>query len=190
MDRNDGPQAAAKELWYALYTRGRHEKRVDALLEEREFEAYLPLVPRVRQWHDRRKTVHFPLFPSYLFVRASLPDLSEVLRVPGVVDVVRFGARPIPIPDREIANVRRLVRALEESGGESATAEPLIEEGEPVEVVSGPFEGVRGILLERRGSDRALLQVGLEAIRQGVRLEVRAGSLRPMLQAETTAAGG
>ncbi len=57
--------------------------------------------------------------------------------------------------------------------------EVLLDEGQRVELVRGPFRGVRGIVVERRGS-RIVLQVGLTAIRQGVRLETPASAARAL----------
>ncbi len=171
---------ASPTAWYACYTRARHEKRVDAQLRERGFEAYLPLVPRLRQWHDRKKVVEFPLFPGYVFVRTSRHGMTRILSTPGVATVVRFNGRPVPIPEEEITNVRRFTEVLAGSNGEWPEPSPLVEEGQEVRVVSGPFEGVDGVVLERRSGDRTLIQVGLRVIRQGVKVEVAADSLRPL----------
>ena len=170
-------QAEGEVSWYALYTRARHEKRVDALLRERGFEAYLPLVPRLRQWHDRKKVVEFPMFPSYVFVRSVRSDLTDRLATPGVASVVRFDGHPIPIPSEEMANVRRFVKALAESGTDAQLA-PLVSTGQAVRVISGPFSEVEGIVVERRGQNRALIQVGIEAIRQGLKVELGIESLK------------
>lgn len=174
-------EGADAPRWFACYTRARHEKKVDALLRERGHESYLPLVPRERQWHDRKKVVEFPLFPSYVFVRIRRDGLSAVLSTPGVSTVVRFGGRPVPIPEEEIENVRRFTAALRE-GEEGAEVEsaPLVTEGQRVRVASGSFEGVRGIVIQRRGRDRVLIQVGVEAIRQGLKVEVPAEVLDPL----------
>lgn len=166
--------------WYACYTRARHEKRVNARLEERGFETFLPLVPRVRQWHDREKVVQWPLFPGYVFVRFDLRSLADVLRTPGVSTVVRFNGRAVPVPEGEIESVRRFVEALRGREAESWEPEPLVEAGDRIRVASGPFEGVAGVVLEQRGRGRALIQIGVEAIGQGVKVEVDARSLETL----------
>lgn len=168
--------------WYALYTRARHEKRVDAWLRERGFEAYLPVVPRLRQWHDRKKIVEFPMFPSYVFARLTTESLPAALSTPGVATVVRSDGRPVPIPSEEIENVRRFARALSEVGGE-ARLKPLVRAGQKVRVVSGPFEGVEGTVLEQRAR-RATIQVGIEAIQQSLRIELAVESLEVSKQRE------
>lgn len=162
--------------WYACYTRARHEKRVDEQLERRGFETYLPLVTQERQWSDRRKRVEFPMFPGYVFGRFKLEQLHDVLTVPGVATVIRHNGVPSPIQDEELENVRRFVAALAETG---QVPEPRpLEPGQPVRVTCGPFAGVRGVIVERRGRRRVL--VGLETIGQGMEIDIDGESLEPL----------
>ncbi len=164
--------------WYACYTRGRHERRVGRLLSERGFEVFLPMVPRIRQWHDRKKVVEFPLFPSYVFARCARTDLAHALATPGLVQIVKFNGRPVAIPDAEIENIRKLSAVLPPSEDEVELA-PLVSEGQHVEIVSGPMSSVRGVVAERRGG-RRILVVGVTAINQGVRVEVDRTAVRPL----------
>ena len=166
-----GAAAGDEARWYACYTRARHEKAVERNLAQRGFGTYLPVVERERQWKDRKKMVEFPLFPSYVFARFRLGEVHEVLTTPGLATIVRVDGRPVPISWEELENVRRFVAALTETGG---TAElrplPLVEEGHRVRVLEGPFRGVEGRVVERRGQRRVL--VGLSAIRQGLEVDV------------------
>ena len=75
---------ARERLWYAVWTRSRHEKRVAECLEEEGVEWFLPLVDRVRRWSDRRKIVSWPLFPGYVFARARREEFGTIVRVRGV----------------------------------------------------------------------------------------------------------
>src|SRR4051812_38379826 len=93
--------------WYACYTRSRHEKQVEQQLQQRGLESYLPVIPLMRQWKDRKKRVQFPLFPSYVFGRFTLKELHTVLTTPGVSTIVRANGYPTPIPERDIANVQK-----------------------------------------------------------------------------------
>ncbi|MDT8436362.1 MAG: UpxY family transcription antiterminator [Gemmatimonadota bacterium] len=163
--------------WYALHTRSRHEKRVEGRLRERELESWLPLAPRESRWHDRTKVVEWPLFPGYVFVCTVAARLAEAAAVAGVAGVVRAGGRPAPIPEEEIATVREVVAILA-ADGTIPEAGPLLRTGEAVRVRRGPFRGVVGRVVERRG-DRATIQIGLDAIGQGVRLDVAAADLEP-----------
>lgn len=173
-----GPSAAYLEpRWYACYTRGRHEKRVATLLRERGIESFLPVQEREEQWSDRRKQVGWPLFPSYVFGRFTLGDLSRVLATHGIVEIVRTGSAPAAIADGEIENVRRFAEALR-MHGIPAEAEPFLEVGERVRVAAAPLCGVEGIVVKRRGRARVL--VGLRAVGQGLSVELDAAALLPL----------
>lgn len=166
-----------KPYWYACYTRGRHEKRVEVLLQERGIESYLPVVRSRRRWKDRIKLVDWPLFPSYVFGRFALDDLSRVLATRGVVSVIRTGDRPVAIAEEEIENVRRFVGALGSAGVEPEP-EPFVAKGQRVRVCEGPFAGVEGVVMETSRGRRVL--VGVQGIGQGFAVDVDARCLQPV----------
>ena len=66
--------------WYAVYVKSRYEKKTSKLLEDRNIETYLPLIGRLKQWSDRKKTVEEPLFKSYLFVHTDLKNYFDILK--------------------------------------------------------------------------------------------------------------
>jgi transcription antitermination factor NusG len=161
--------------WHACYTKARHEKRVEGLLGERGFETYLPLIPRVSQWKDRKKVVEWPLFPSYVFARFASGSVYSVVGIPGVVCVVRSNGRPAVITDDELENVRRFADALR-SGPVPVESRPFYAAGTWVEVTDGPFRGVRGVVEERRGRTR--VRIGLKALGQGLEVDIDVRFLR------------
>ncbi len=161
--------------WYACYTRARHEKRVDGLLTRNGVESYLPLVPRLSQWKDRKKLVSWPLFPSYVFARFTLGRMHDILVVPGVSTIVRSRGYPTPIPEEELANVRRFADAAV-AAGVCPEVVPLVNEGDWVRIAEGAFRGVEGRVVERRGRRRVL--VGLRPIGQGLEVDVEARLLQ------------
>jgi transcription antitermination factor NusG len=163
--------------WYACYTRARHEKQVDRLLRERGFESFLPLIPRVSQWKDRRRLVEWPLFPSYVFGRFGLTDAHTVLAMPGVASLVRTNGRPAAIGDEELANVRLLLTGLATGAGQPEHR-AFLAEGDWVEVMDGPFRGLRGIVAERRNRRRVL--IGIREIGQGLEVDIETSALRPV----------
>jgi len=173
-----GIDAPYTPSWYALYTRARHEKKVESALRQHGLEAYLPLLARESQWHDRKKTILWPMFPSYIFARFDSRQTAQVVALPGVASVVKTGNRPATILASEIDNIRLLVSSVTGAGKLSAPV-PLVEQGQVVSVTEGPFAGVTGRVVERRGDGRVLLQIGVSAIGQGVRLEIKASSVRP-----------
>lgn len=164
--------------WYACYTRARHEKRVDLLLRQQGIECYLPLVQRLSQWKDRKKSVEWPLFPGYVFALFPLPLLGRLLSTQGVVSVVSPRGYPTPIPVPEIESVRLLAAAMGQVGSADVEPAELIQAGGWVRVVSGPFRGVEGVVVERREGRRVL--VGIRVIGQALQVDVGAASLEPI----------
>lgn len=177
----NGAPAAPEPRWYAFYTRARHEKQVDRLLSERGFETFLPLMPRVSQWKDRKKVVEWPLFPSYVFGRFRPADLTWVLSTPGVATVVRSNGRPAVIADDELENVRRLVAALSKGAGQPERR-PFLMEGQWVEVLDGPFRGLRGVVVEHRNRRRVV--IGIAAIGEGLEVDIDTSALQPVSGSE------
>lgn len=172
-----GAQAEPAMRWYALYARSRHEKRVHERLRLRNFESFLPTIPQERQWHDRKTVVEWPLFPGYVFVRFADGSTSEVLGTPGVVTIVRQSGAPAPIRDEVIDSVRRLEAVAAETGTMPAPT-PIVLRGRRVRITAGPLAGAEGVIVQRRGADRVLVQVGVEAIGLGLKIEVALDSVR------------
>lgn len=162
--------------WFAVYTRAHHEKQVDERFRRQGIESWLPLVPRQSQWKDRRKAVHWPMFPSYLFGCFTLHRLVQVLSTHGVATVVSVRGTPVPIPQGEIESLRVASAAVGKTFEEPERA-PMLEKGTWVRVVDGPFAGVRGIVVERPGDRR--VRVGIAAIGQAIELNVGIAALVP-----------
>jgi len=151
--------------WYALYTRPRHEKKVYDELVGKGIVAFLPVVKRLRQWKDRRKWVEMPLFSSYVFVNIELKDRFEALETRGVVRMVSFGGVPAAIPDWQIEQLRQVIKHPE-----SLKPEKYLREGDYVEVIEGPFKGIKGYLREIRGQYR--IAILIDGIYQSASFEI------------------
>lgn len=162
-----------KSAWYALYTHHQHEKLVAHALSNKGVETFLPLYRAVRQWSDRTKVLTLPLFPCYVFLRGGLARRADVLATPGIHGFVTFGEVPAPIPDAEIAAVRR---AIETQHG--IEPHPFLRCGDWVRVKWGPLEGLEGILLRKKGLSRLVLSV--ELLQRSAAVEVDAMAVEPV----------
>ncbi|MCD6200584.1 MAG: UpxY family transcription antiterminator [Bacteroidales bacterium] len=167
-----------KELWYALYVRSRHEKKVYDLLTEDGITAYLPVEKKLKIWSDRKKWVMEPLFRSYVFVFINVADYSvylKVLQTEGVVKFVRFEGVPVPIPEKHMAAIR-----IYEKSGEfiSEEQEQRLKVGDEVEVIGGPLKGVFGRLVEI-GTKRKV-RIIIDGLNHSVFVEIRKGFLNPI----------
>ena len=151
--------------WYAVYTCANHEKRIVAQFDERSIENFLPLYETVRRWKDRRMRIALPLFPGYIFVRHSLRKRLDILQVPGVVRLVGFNNIAAPLPIEDIETLRNgLKRSY------NAEPHPYLTTGRRVRIAHGPFEGLEGILLRRKGNMRVVLSIHL--IKRSVAVDV------------------
>ncbi|MBI1745033.1 MAG: UpxY family transcription antiterminator [Acidobacteria bacterium] len=170
----DYQQALEVPQWYAVYTQSRHEKKVAALLAEKEAVCFLPLCRVLSRWKDRRKIVDLPLFPGYVFVNLPLHDKLKVLTTQGVVSLVGFQNRPDPIPDEQIQAIMVL---MDEKL--SCDPYPYLTEGKRVEIKHGPLKGLRGILLRKK--DKYTFVISIDLIRNSVSLEIDACDVEPLM---------
>jgi transcriptional antiterminator NusG len=156
--------------WYAVYTRSRHEKQVDALLHRQGVETYLPLRRSWSRRRDRRVTVELPALPGYLFVRCALEGevRAQIKKTTGVIRVVESADRPCVIPETQIESLRLvLARSF------NSEAHPFLNIGDRVQVVRGPFVGAEGHLV-RVAPGRHKLVVAIEFVQQAVAVEIDA----------------
>lgn len=151
--------------WYAVRSKSRCEKVAAEHLAARGFEEFLPLYPSRRQWTDRTKVVHLPLFSGYVFCRFNSENLSFVLGAPGVAYVVGFGNGPIVVPDAEIEAVRQII-----ASGLAPSPCPYLKEGARVKIRNGPLAGLTGQLQKTRNNPRLVISV--EMLRRSVAVEI------------------
>src|SRR2546426_11705158 len=95
--------------WFAIQVRTSKERTVTHLLQNRDYECFLPLSRSRRRWSDRIKEFEVPLFSGYLFCRFDLLHRLPILQTPGVRGIVGIGKTPVPVPDEEIAVIQRVV---------------------------------------------------------------------------------
>ena len=165
--------AMYQPLWYAGYTCARHEKKIAEQLSQRSIEHFLPLYNTIHRWKNGRHRVELPLFPGYIFVRIPLAEKLRVLQVPGFVSFVGFGNLPFPLEETEIVRMREALNS-----GVLAKPHPYLQVGSRVEIVSGPLEGIRGILLREHGQCRVVLSI--ELIMRSIVVEVDACEVVPL----------
>jgi transcription antitermination factor NusG len=166
----------SRELaWFAIQTRPRFEKKVHAELEEKGVETYLPLESATHQWSDRRRVVHLPLFPGYVFVRIvpSLEDRVSVLRTNGVASFVGIRNMGVPIPDSEIETVRAILK--EKIPFE---AYPYLKVGQPVCIRGGCLDGVTGLLTAVKGDQSLIISVNL--IQRSIAMRIEGYRVEPI----------
>jgi transcription antitermination factor NusG len=141
--------------WYAVYTHGRAEKKVARELAKHNIIFYLPLYTTLRQWSDRKKKVMEPLIRSYIFVQITEAGYRDVLTTAGVVTIVSFSGKPVPVPDWQIENLKILL------GSEVPFEQDnhAYEKGEEVRINRGNLEGLRGTIIRVKGQHKLVIRV-------------------------------
>ena len=162
--------ASTISQWFAVATVAKHEKAIARQFELRSIEHFLPLYSAIRQWKDRRVTLQLPLFSGYIFVRIPAVEKGNVERVPGVLRIIGFNGALVALAEEEIDRVRQAVALW--------NAEPCayLAKGKRVRVLSGPLEGVEGIVLHRKGKLRIVISV--DSIMRSFNLEIDASTVQ------------
>lgn len=155
----------AAELWFAVQTRYRFEKKVAAQLASKGMEVFLPLRKENRLWGDRKKEVFVPLFPAYAFVRASRSVLSRlvVLQTPGVMGFASSAGSAAEIPAKQVEDLQLLIEE-----DVPFSLHPFMTTGQKARIRGGPLDGLEGWV--KRGEKEKLV-ISIEAIQRSVEVE-------------------
>jgi transcription antitermination factor NusG len=121
--------------WYAIYTRPQCEKKVAEKLSKRKIDNYCPLAKDYRQWNDIRKANYKPLFPSYVFLRLSVDQVSSVKNIEGVINILYWLGKPAVIRDIEIEMIKRFLKEHSNVYLEKGT----VNIRDIVKIINGPF---------------------------------------------------
>jgi transcription antitermination factor NusG len=160
--------------WYAVHTRSRHEKQVDAFLVDKGVESFLPLVNMLSRRKDRKKYVDLPLFPGYLFAHVNQEQLSDVKYTRGVTKILGSDIdKPTPVPDKQVMDIKILLESKVK-----LDPYPYLQKGTRVRVKTGPLSGVEGILVEKK--DNYKLVISIDLMQKGTAAEILISDVEPI----------
>jgi transcriptional antiterminator NusG len=144
--------------WYVVHTQSGYEKKVKQNLEarigsmnmeERIYEVVIPMEDVVEFKNGKKVVVQKKVFPGYLLVRCELDDDSwyVIRNTPGVTGFVGQGAKPSPLPKRDVETFLQVKPDGDEAPKRS---KPRLEYemGETVRVKEGPFAEFNGEIIE------------------------------------------
>ena len=155
-----------EKSWYVLRVRSQAERLVQVGLHHKKFEVLNPTYQALSIRKDRRKVLTRPIFYGYMFIRTLLnPECHlEILKTPGVVEILKSPCGPTPVPDDQVDNVR----LLEKHVGDCFCGMDF-EVGDTVFVREGPLTGLRGVI-DRL--DHKKLHIHVDAIPGSVMIDV------------------
>ncbi len=140
--------------WFLLRVKSRQEKALHTTLRAMDVKCFLPLIPAVRFYGKRKEKVRLPMFPGYVFLRGVPEDAYRADRTGRLVSII-----PVSDQARLDCELNNLALALRRQ----APLEPyrFLTSGRRVEVRSGPFEGLQGVIEGRNRADQLILQVDM-----------------------------
>jgi len=137
--------------WYVVKTKARQEDLAAANLSLAGLEIFNPKIRQLENLFGGKVWMERPLFPSYIFSRFDVyASYRRVRYAGGVRDVISFGAGPVPIDE----NIIKVISSRMVNHG-FLDKDPSLKEGDKVEIVDGPLEGLVGVLEKKRsGGER------------------------------------
>jgi transcriptional antiterminator RfaH len=128
--------------WYAVQTRPKQEERAAMNLRGSGLTTFLPMIRPKRREHSPALAAA-PLFPRYLFVRCDIAHCSSRIRYTrGVAKVLGTSEGPTPLDDSVIQSIQS---RLGDDGYVKLMEPEALHEGDPVEIMDGPLNGLVGI---------------------------------------------
>ena len=145
--------------WFVVHTQSGYEKKVKQNLEartssmnmeERIHEVVIPMEDVVEFKNGKKQVVQKKVFPGYLLVRCEMDDDSwyVIRNTPGVTGFVGQGAKPSPLPRRDVESFLSVKEEGEEAAPKRGKPRLEYEMGENVRVKEGPFADFSGEIVE------------------------------------------
>lgn len=146
-----------KSGWYLIYTKPRHEKKVHTRLNELKVTSFLPMKKEVSTWHDRKKIIDKPLFPSYVFIYLNgMKDYYDGMDADGTLYYVKTGKQIVRVGDEIVDNIKLAVQStdIEVSANNFQPGHKLI-------ITQGALTGLSCEVVEYESSQKLLVRVDL-----------------------------
>ncbi|MBK7629502.1 MAG: UpxY family transcription antiterminator [Ignavibacteriales bacterium] len=149
------------KYWYVLYTHSRCEFKVEESFKAQGITVFLPVKKAIKKWSDRAKEIISPLFTGYIFINATEKERLISLENKQVTRCLSDAGKPSIVPDWQIENLQKMI-----------IVNPRINvidgfyKGTLVEINSGPFKGIRGVIVNI--DNKSHLAISIELINRTV----------------------
>lgn len=156
-----------KLRWYVVHTASGHENKVATTLRQRIeasglkdqiAEVLVPTQNKVVVESGKKKEVQERLFPGYVLLKMKMNDTTwQVVRhTAGVTGFVGIGAKPTPLPEKEVKAVLKFMKM------EAPKFEVKFSTGDNVKIIDGPFTDFLGKVEEideEKGKVKVLVSI-------------------------------
>jgi transcriptional antiterminator RfaH len=131
---------------------------------------YLPQYRKDHDSADRLRSSYLPLFPGYVFFRATGAQRLLALRSNVIVTTLEVADQPLL--EAELESLWRL-----QQSGACLVPHPYLGPGDRVRITDGPFKGLTGTVLREKG--QLWLVVSVTLLRRAVAAELERSALEP-----------
>jgi transcriptional antiterminator NusG len=176
MNRHDELEQSAAPRWFVVWTASHCERLVHEQLSAARFETFLPMMRAWSRQRGVRRTIAVPMFAGYVFVRSGMDKRSyvDIVKMRGVVRLLgEAWDRLAPVPDDEIATIRRVVET-----DIPVFPYPYLRDGQQVRITDGPLKGVEGVLVQSKPR-KGLLVVSVGLLQRSIAVEVECTDVVP-----------
>ena len=144
-----------RKNWYVVHTKPHKETLAVKNLERQGFNAYCPETIQSKRRSKCWQKIVEPLFPRYLFVQLSMgvDNFAPIRSTLGVLGLVKFGSQPAVISESAIA----VIQTQENELKRNCDKQPNWQTGDLLEILEGPFSGMKGVFFKEEGLERVSL---------------------------------
>jgi transcription antitermination factor NusG len=159
-------------IWMPVRTKPRQEKKLKEYCDANGVVSYLPLLRKIHHYGKRHASFMVPMFPGYIFCLLK-DDIYEKITFS---KAVLFRIILDSTSEKILLNELRDIQTMEElSLVEELVVKPELVPGTPVEINSGPFRGIRGIIEYRK--NKIIMTVNVDILGRSVSVEIDANSM-------------
>ncbi len=157
--------------WWVAYTKSRFEKAFAWDMSNQGIGYFLPMREKTIFSGGRKRRVMIPLFSSYVFVCGNEHDRYSALATNRLCYMVDVNDQEQFV--QELSRIEKVIlsRAVIDNY-------PSLPEGALCRVISGPMEGIEGVVLKRKGA-KAQMVLEVTILGQSAVVEVDADLLLP-----------
>jgi len=157
--------------WWAVHTRSRHEKALAFDLIAMEIAFFLPMVEKTTVIRKRKYRSMLPLFPGYMFFAGDETARYRALTTSHIAHVIEAGDQK---------KIRHELSQIDVALRQEASLDPFpyLKKGRLCRVRRGPLMGLEGLIVQRQGTTRLVLQIDI--LGQSVATEIDPEFVEPM----------
>lgn len=160
LDACDDAERFEHHEWAVVYTISRREKSLSRHLLTSDVPFYCPVIARrTRSTTGRVRESFVPLLSSYMFLFCTKDQRVRAFQSNCISRWL-----DVPEPEQLVSDLRN-IRTLIDVGA-PLTPEAQLQPGEHVMITSGPFSGIEGQIVQRRGQRQLI--VSIKYLQQGV----------------------